>query len=170
MRMYYLSKRDSREIIEILRNRYRLREDIEKILFVDASSALRNKIVHIYIGFFREEKIPVAMKLEQGYIPAIHALNKGILEIPYAKIDKGAVAKILNGADVMAPGIVETSEFSRGDIVGVKEPDKSLYIAIGRALMSSQEITSVRRGKAIENLHYAGDDIWRVLLELYKKI
>ncbi|MGC9009691.1 MAG: PUA domain-containing protein [Sulfolobales archaeon] len=169
MKMYYLSKKDTRSLQDELKRVFRLQREFEKILFVDASDHFKNKSVNIYISL-DDQKIPLVIKIDNDLIPAIHSLNKDILKIPYVKVDKGAVPRILNGADVMAPGIIELSEFNAGDVVGVKEPENSLYIAVGKSLMSSTEITTQKRGKAIKNLHYAGDSIWMILLELLKKI
>jgi PUA domain protein len=70
----------------------------------------------------------------------------------------------------MAPGIVETSDFKINDLVGVREFERSLYIAVGKALMSSEEIRLLRRGKAVKTIHYAGDIIWRNIIDILKKI
>ncbi|MGC9148982.1 MAG: PUA domain-containing protein [Sulfolobales archaeon] len=169
MKMYYLSKKDLKTLQDELKRVYKLQRDFERIFFVDASDHFRNKSVNIYIAL-SDQKIPLVIKIDNVLLPAIHSLNRDLLKIPYVKVDKGAVPRILNGADVMAPGIIELSEFNIGEIVGVKEPDNSLYIAVGKSLMSSVEISVQRKGKAIKNLHYAGDDIWKILIELLKKI
>ncbi len=167
--MYYLSKKDLRNLLEELRRKFDLQRDYDKIIFIDASDHFKNMSVQIYIAS-EDQKTPLVLRINNEFIPTIHSLNKNIMKIPFVKVDKGAVPRILNGADVMAPGIIEISEFDVGEIVGVREPDKSLFIAVGRSLMSSSEISSQRRGKAIKNIHYAGDNIWMLLLELLKKI
>jgi len=117
------------------------------------------------------DKTPIAIELDSGdRIPAIHLLNKGMCTTPHVTVDQGAVPRILNGADVMAPGIIELSEFAQGSIVGVREPQRRAFIAVGRALMSSQEIMAVKRGRAIKNLHHAGDRIWQALIEIMIRI
>ncbi len=94
----------------------------------------------------------------------------GINSIHYAVVDEGAVKHLLNGANVMAPGITEVSNFRKGDVVAVWNPSKKAPLVIGEALMDSKEIMEVRRGKAIKNLHYAGDDIWELCLEYLRKV
>lgn len=116
-------------------------------------------------------KTPLIVELGGGEkIPAIHLLNKGLCGVPHVVIDQGAVPKILNGADVMAPGIVEASDFRQGELVGVREPQRKAFIAVGKALMSSQEIMGIRRGKAIKNMHHVGDEIWDTIIEVLIKL
>ncbi len=93
----------------------------------------------------------------------------GVNSMHYAVVDEGAVKHLLNGANVMAPGITEVSDFSKGEVVAVWSPGKKAPLVVGEALMDSKEIMEVRRGKAIKNLHYAGDDIWELCLEYLRR-
>jgi len=164
----YLSKRESREVLEKLKKDFKLVQEFDHIIV--SETVLKDKKIKIYIGVSSTEKIPLAIDLVEEFIPAIHALNKDLMKINYVKIDQGALPRILNGADVMAPGIVETSDFKINDLVGVREFERSLYIAVGKALMSSEEIRLLRRGKAVKTIHYAGDIIWRNIIDILKKI
>jgi len=164
----YLSKRESRELLEKLKKDFKLVQEFDHIIV--SETVLKDKKIKIYIGVSSTEKIPLAIDLVEEFIPAIHALNKDLMKINYVKIDQGALPRILNGADVMAPGIVETSDFKINDLVGIREFERSLYIAVGKALMSSEEIRLLRRGKAVKTIHYAGDIIWRNIIDILKKI
>ncbi|MCC6030099.1 MAG: hypothetical protein LM586_00440 [Desulfurococcales archaeon] len=168
MYLRYLSKRESRELLEKLKKDFKLVQEFDHIIV--SETVLKDKKIKIYIGVSSTEKIPLAIDLVEEFIPAIHALNKDLMKINYVKIDQGALPRILNGADVMAPGIVETSDFKINDLVGVREFERSLYIAVGKALMSSEEIRLLRRGKAVKTIHYAGDIIWRNIIDILKKI
>jgi PUA domain protein len=164
----YLSKRESKELLEKLKKDFKLVQEFDH--FIVSETVLKDKKIKIYIGVSSTEKIPLAIDLVEEFIPAIHALNKDLMKINYVKIDQGALPRILNGADVMAPGIVETSDFKINDLVGIREFERSLYIAVGKALMSSEEIRLLRRGKAVKTIHYAGDIIWRNIIDILKKI
>ena len=92
---------------------------------------------------------------------------RGLLAFParrrHVTVDMGAVAFVYNGADVMAPGIVDAdSEIRAGDIVWVRDEKNGRPLAVGRALVDGPSMATERRGKAIESLHHVGDDIWRV--------
>jgi PUA domain protein len=117
------------------------------------------------------DKTPIMIELKtREKLPALHLLNKGICEIPYVVVDQGAVPRILNGADVMAPGIIELSNFTQGALVGVREPQRKAFIAVGKALMSSDEISSIKKGRAIKSLHHVGDKIWESIIEMLIKL
>ncbi|MDM7935177.1 MAG: RNA-binding protein [Methanothrix sp.] len=77
-------------------------------------------------------------------------------------VDTGAVRYVVNGADIMNPGIVEADqEIRAGDLVVVAEEKHRKPLAIGRALISGGQMQG--EGKAIKSLHHVGDQIWRGL-------
>jgi len=83
----------------------------------------------------------IAIFLESGIAPTI----RGLLAFPAKKravtVDMGAVRFIYNGADVMAPGIVEADPGIRaGDVVWVRDEKNGRPLAIGRAIMVGDEI------------------------------
>jgi PUA domain protein len=77
-------------------------------------------------------------------------------------VDAGAVRFIVNGADVMNPGIVSADpDIAPGDLVVVVEERHKKPLAVGRALIPGQEMKG--EGKAIKSLHHVGDQIWKGL-------
>jgi len=86
--------------------------------------------------------------------------------LPKVVVDMGAVPHICNGADVMVPGIVETDSFEEKTIVRVVDERHGKNIAVGVSLMSSNKILEAERGKAVKNIHYIGDRIWKFIREL----
>lgn len=78
----------------------------------------------------------------------------------YVSVDQGAVKFVLNGAHVMAPGITDAHPaIQEDDLVWVRNPQDT-GIAMGRALVDAAEMIEEDRGKAVENLHYLGDELW----------
>ena len=78
-------------------------------------------------------------------------------------VDSGAVRFIVNGADVMNPGIVFADpEIAVGDLVIVAEERHKKPLAIGRALLPGTEMHG--EGKAVKSLHHVGDLIWEGLV------
>ena len=115
--------------------------------------------------------LPILAYVDSDIIPTLVAVKlSGIDSLPHAVVDEGAVKHLLNGADVMAPGIVEVTEFHVGDVVSVWNPDKTAPLVVGKALMSSSEIMTKRRGRAIKNLHYAGDKVWKLSLQFIQQV
>lgn len=79
----------------------------------------------------------------------------------YVAVDRGAIKFVLNGADVMAPGITDVDQdIEKGDLVWVRNPEGT-GIAVGRALVNGAEMVERDSGKAVENLHYIGDELWQ---------
>src|SRR2546428_8934585 len=103
----------------------------------------------------------IAIFLESGIAPTI----RGLLAFPAKKravtVDMGAVRFIYNGADVMAPGIVEADPGIRaGDVVWVRDEKNGRPLAIGRAVMDGPTIARQEKGKTIQTIHHVGDEIW----------
>jgi PUA-domain protein len=77
-------------------------------------------------------------------------------------VDSGAVRFIVNGADVMIPGIVYADpEIAAGDLVVIVEEKHKKPLAIGKALIAGTEMKGT--GKAVKSLHHVGDQIWKGL-------
>ena len=105
---------------------------------------------------------PLIMVMEER--PFLTVL--GAIELrPHKKVvivDSGAVRFIVNGADVMNPGIVSADpEIEAGDLVIVAEERHKKPLAVGMALISGKEMHG--EGKAIKSLHHVGDQIWEGL-------
>jgi PUA-domain protein len=110
-----------------------------------------------------KENEPIAFFVEGGVAPTV----RGLLAFPATKraviVDMGAVRFIYNGADVMAPGIVDADPGIRaGDIVWVCDEKNRRPLAVGRALMDGPTMAREEKGKAIETIHHVGDEIWRL--------
>jgi PUA domain protein len=104
---------------------------------------------------------PVMLMLRSGEI-APHARAVGTLvRCPTVRVDERAVPHILNGADVMVPGIVAHDEFRKGEAVAVLT-EGGRTVGTGVALMSSGEIGGAKRGKAIRVVHTVGDELWKL--------
>lgn len=79
----------------------------------------------------------------------------------YVVVDMGAVRFVINGADVMAPGIVDADEsIQENDMVWVCDEQHRKPLAVGRALVSGRAMKTATQGKAVAVLHYIGDMLW----------
>jgi len=76
-------------------------------------------------------------------------------------VDMGAVKFVVNGADVMSPGIVSAdSSIQKEDLVVIVDETHKKPLAIGRALISGNEMTASKTGKAVKSLSCVGDTLW----------
>lgn len=88
--------------------------------------------------------------------------SQAIDPLPSVVVDMGAVPHICDGADVMAPGVVEVrGEFESGELVVVRDERYGKAIAVGRALVNSWNLRSMGRGRVVKNLHHVGDRLWK---------
>lgn len=92
---------------------------------------------------------------------------RGLLEYNpanrFVTVDMGAVQFVYNGADVMAPGVVDADPaISEGDLAWVRDEKNLQPLAVGVALMRGKEMVSRNKGKALESLHHVGDAIWKI--------
>jgi PUA domain protein len=82
-------------------------------------------------------------------------------KFPKIVVDMGAVPYVCKGADVMAPGIRSVNgEFETNELLVIVDERHSKPLAVGMALLSSDEMKAARKGKAIKTLHYVGDKLW----------
>lgn len=106
---------------------------------------------------------PVAFHSDEGVVPTVKGLLKWGPERNRVTVDMGAVQFVYNGADIMAPGIVEADpDIEEGDVVFVDEEEHHKPLAVGVALMSGEEMESAAEGRAVKSLHHVGDEIWEL--------
>jgi PUA domain protein len=78
----------------------------------------------------------------------------------FVTVDMGAVKFVANGADVMAPGIVEADPaLQPGDWCFVRDERNKQPLGVGKALVPG--VAMVRgKGKAVKSVHHIGDKLW----------
>ena len=89
--------------------------------------------------------------------------------MPRVSVDKGAIKFVLKGADVMCPGLTSAgacmaAALPAGAPVAVYAEGKEHALALGVMSMSTDDVRAVNKGVAIEAMHFAGDDLWKVEL------
>lgn len=100
-------------------------------------------------------------KFGDKWVPTLKYLQKNDL-LKKITVDMGAVKFVVNGADVMRPGIVEIEEFNKEDFIVIIDENNKKPLSVGIALFDSAEMRGVSSGKVIKNIHYVGDDIWKL--------
>ena len=121
---------------------------------------LRNVVVHNLAErtLLLTGKDLAILDLAGMYLPFLSCAS--LLEkFPAVGVDKGAIRFVCNGADVMRPGIVSHGGFAMGDVVCVTEPGGK-YLAVGKAMVDSEDLQAMERGNAVKNLHYISDRYW----------
>lgn len=81
----------------------------------------------------------------------------------YVTVDMGAVKFVVNGADVMGPGIVDADpSIAEGDLVWIRDERNKRPLAVGKALVPAEAMLSKAKGKAVSSTHFVGDKLWLV--------
>lgn len=140
---------------------HRLAEDFGMVLDPESTPIDQADAGEMRVLLRNEEAF--ALVLGEAIVPTV----RGLLAVPaskrYVTVDMGAVPFVYNGADVMAPGIVDADAVIRvGDLVWIRDEKNERPLAVGRALMDGPTMAREERGKAIETIHHVGDDLWRL--------
>ncbi|MHA1865621.1 MAG: DUF1947 domain-containing protein [Candidatus Heimdallarchaeaceae archaeon] len=163
-----------------LKKRNFLSNKEKKKLYDELSSTFGDKALQL---FNKNDKLESAVSdkgekliLKKGRIwffyynnnlyPTIRCLRGTKIDISSAVVDIGAIKFILNGADVMAPGVDSFgSGIKEGDFITIKEEKAKSIIAVGLSLINSEDFDKGKKGKIIKNLHSLKDEYWNFQIE-----
>ncbi len=108
---------------------------------------------------------PIVLEYDGRFYLTVYGLLKFRPKRGKVIVDEGAMPHIINGADVMKPGIVYADEdIKAGDFVYVVVEEKETPLAVGIALVNGGEMVG-GRGKAVKNVHHLKDRIWRTFFK-----
>ncbi|MGI0061481.1 MAG: PUA domain-containing protein [Nitrosotalea sp.] len=158
MKSHNLSKSDISEIIDKMTTQWHIELAKSKTLILHEIDDDTNLITGDSI---------TAIQIGESYLPF---LSETILleKFPKAIVDAGAIKFVCNGANVMRPGIKKFTEFQKDDIICVVDEVHNKFLAVGKTLVSSAEMSSITKGEVVKNLHYISDKYWEAA-KLIKK-
>ncbi|MDK2982527.1 MAG: hypothetical protein PWP49_919 [Thermococcaceae archaeon] len=161
-----LSKKDVKKIIEEMTKMFgeevatKLISKNDQVLVGEFDKTTQILFVNGKPRFIRREKLIFPLVITLYELSDKEDLRKWKRRVV---VDQGAVPHILNGADVMAPGIVDADEeIKEGDFVFVVEEQYGRPLAIGIALMDGKTMKEKKKGKAVKVIHHAKDKIWEL--------
>ncbi|MEM0240582.1 MAG: RNA-binding protein [Candidatus Nezhaarchaeales archaeon] len=158
---HFLSKRESKELVSMIEEKFKLKAPLDHRSKWEVAQLSKDEYVYIVDGK------PIIINISGKLIPSLKALSDGLIELAKITVDMGAVKHIINGADVMAPGIVKVQgDFAKEDLIMVVDEKHEKPLCVGMALVSSSELATMSRGKVVKNLHHVGDKIWSKLRDL----
>ena len=103
---------------------------------------------------------PAFFYYQDFWVPTLKYLQNHNL-LKRITVDMGAVKFVVNGADIMRPGIVEIEdEIKKEDFIVIVDQNNQKPLAVGIALLNSEEMQNTTSGKVIKNVHYVGDELW----------
>uniref|UniRef100_A0A914MKB0 PUA domain-containing protein n=1 Tax=Meloidogyne incognita TaxID=6306 RepID=A0A914MKB0_MELIC len=101
------------------------------------------------------------------YFPTLKLLHKYPFLLKHQKVDKGAIRFVLNGSNIMCPGLTSPGAqlndlCKEGELVAIMGEGKENAMAIGQMKISPLTIREKNTGIAIDNVHYLNDGLWRI--------
>ncbi|UUX91430.1 RNA-binding protein [Methanoplanus endosymbiosus] len=158
-----------------VKKRYSLRKSKVSDIFkkleeqIGESSAIfkkdRIEVVETTADFelYLTDRNPWLMELNGWVFPTLRGIVKNSFPERKVVVDSGAVPYMVNGADLMRPGVISVShDIKKGMPFVIYEVTHGKPLAIAEALMDAAEMEAADKGKVGKNVHYVGDDLWNL--------
>ena len=115
------------------------------------------------VSLFMVNKKPLLLATEDWVFPTL----KGALQSPFPErrvvVDAGAIPFVVNGADIMRPGIVSVTDDVKANApVQIVDERHGKPLAIGIALFDAPDLRASSAGKMVKKFHHVGDEIWNI--------
>ena len=159
MKKWVLSRRDSTEMIAKIESALGVALSLPKSAQAQCSEP-EEGVVFVSLDGLE------FVQLGGTYLPFLGSAATLAL-FPTAVVDEGAIRFLLNGADVMRPGIRRLDEWGdAGRMVVVKEEKIGSAIAAGTSTVSWAEARKMEKGWCMKNLYHVGDRLWNLHMAL----
>ena len=154
-----------------IRNRHRLKskeirgivETLEKEfdgVFFDDNSTIEVGDVDDTRFIFVDGQ-PVLMYFEDKLCLTLKGIGLFNPKNRFVIVDMGAVKFVTNGADVMAPGVIDADKnIKENDFVWICDERNKKPLAVGFAVTSGEDMINGDSGKAVRIIHYVSDTLW----------
>ncbi|MCI2414237.1 MAG: RNA-binding protein [Candidatus Aramenus sp.] len=150
MQRHFLSQKELKSFKSLVKQKYSVEIESDNV-----EVGREKKQVYYFIdgklSFFSEELVPTLCWVMDAKA-----------NLPFVVVDEGAVKALSRGADLFAPGIVSYNcECKPNDII-LARITTGMPVAVMKVLISKEEAVTTKRGKFAQNLHWIGDDIWKI--------
>ena len=106
------------------------------------------------------------LKINDDYLPFLSE-TETLEKFPSVTVDMGAVKFMCKGANLMRPGIRSFTEFQKDKLVCIVEESQHKFLAVGKSVVSSEEVEKMDKGEVLKNLHYISDKFWETGKTIY---
>ena len=155
MKKWVLSRRDSAATISKIESSLGLALNLPKSAQAQCSEPGEGTVFVAVDGF-------EFVQNGETYFPYLGS-QATLTLFPEAYVDEGAIRFLLNGADVMRPGIRKFDDWGpAGKMVVVREEKKGRAISVGPSTVASTEAQKMTKGGCIRNVHHLGDKYWNL--------
>jgi malignant T-cell-amplified sequence len=99
------------------------------------------------------------------YYPHLRLLHKYPFILKSHQVDIGGCRFVVSGANIMCQGLTSAGgriqdNMDEDDLVAIYIEGKEHAVAVGKMMMSSDDIREKNKGPCIENVHHMGDGLW----------
>lgn len=152
---HLLKKREQRDLIE------QIESDLGSSIGLDDKSQIESGILDDGSHILLLDGEIIFFEHNSRKIPTLRALLKGIIQIPKVTVDMGAVKYVVNGADIMRPGITHVDDqVTANGIVAIVDERHGKPLAVGISQLSASDLRTVTGGKVIKSIHHVNDHLW----------
>jgi PUA domain protein len=160
-RQYFLKEKEAKQLLASISEKL----NVKPYELFGPKPRIERAETQIAEIFFINEK-PIMAKSNEILFPTLK-FEKLFAFLPKIVVNMGAVSHLCNGADVLAPGVVQIKgNFNEEDFLLIVDERHEKPLAIGVALVNSQVAKNLTRGKIAKNMHFVGDKLWNVLKSL----
>jgi len=153
--MHLLKQKRAKEIIN------RIEQQFNEVFHI-SSNKISTGIIDDTVFYFLDQ-VPFAFDIDQHVMMTLRGILQFHPKNRFVTVDMGAVRFVTNGADVMAPGIIDADISIEEDMpVWIRDEQHHKPLAIGVALMNGENMVQSSSGKAVKMIHYIGDTIWKL--------
>ncbi len=97
------------------------------------------------------------------WFPTIRGILQWMPVNKWAAVDHGAIPFLMNGADCMGAGVhLADDSIRKNDMIWIKDQQHGKPLAIGIAVIDGLDMVNMTQGKAIETIHWIGDELWEL--------
>jgi PUA domain protein len=155
LKKWVLSRRDSAELISKVESSLGLNLNLPKSAQAQCAEPEEGAV---FVGLDGYEFVQSG----ESFFPFLGS-QATLALFPQAYVDEGAIKFLLNGADVMRPGIRKFDDWGDpGRMVVVREEKKGRAIAVGPSSVASSDAQGMTKGGCIKNVHHVGDKYWNL--------
>lgn len=152
---HLLKKREQRDEIE------RIEGDLGSSIGLDAKGRLESGVLDDGSRILLLNNEILFFEYEGRNYPTLRAILDGIITIPTVTVDMGAVKFVVNGADIMRPGITKVDDaVTANGIVAIVDERHGKPLAIGVSQLSASDLRAATSGKVVKSIHHVNDDLW----------
>ncbi len=152
---HLLKKREQRDEIE------RIENDLGSSIGIDAKERLESGVLDDGSRILLSNNEILFFEYEGRNFPTLRAILDGIITIPTVTVDMGAVKFVVNGADIMRPGITKVDDtVTANGIVAIIDERHGKPLAVGVSQLSASDLRVATSGKVVKSIHHVNDDLW----------